>query len=149
MINFYESSKSPIIRAVIGVVLLLVDIVSLRVLTLAIKFKGFETYAVSLFVSLLVLILLVRLVSKGFSNKANIFVLNHNVKDLRTLRKNIRYLSSWYRSSSKLIDDNGKPVKKEEYVNYILNKHYIDSNLYDDLIDNSILSYERVSKGLI
>ena len=149
MINFYESSKSSIIRAVIGVVLLAVDIVSLRVLTLAIKFRGFETYAISLFVSLLVLILLVRLVSKGFSNEANIFVLNHNVKDLRTLRKNIRYLSSWYRSSSKLIDDNGKPVKKEEYVNYILNKHYIDSNLYDDLIDNSILSYERVSKGLI
>ena len=52
MINFYESSKSPITRAVIGVVLLAVDIVSLRVLTLAIKFRGCETDAVSLFVRL-------------------------------------------------------------------------------------------------
>lgn len=147
MIDFYNNSKSVLVRAVVGLILLAVDIVCFKVLIMAIELKGFEVYAVSLFVGLMVLILLIRLVRQGFANKAQIFVRNHNVKDVRTLRQNIAYLSKWY-SSSKILDDSGKTIRKEEYVNYILNKHYIDDSLYDDFIDNSSICYDKVSRGL-
>lgn len=148
MIDFYNNSKSVLVRIVTCLVLLVVDIISLRVLVLAVEFKGFEVYAISLAVSLLVLILIVRLASQGFSNKAHIFVENHNIKNTKTLRKNVAYLGKWY-SSSKLIDDTGKAIKKEDYINYILNKHYIDDNLYDDFIDNSSICYDKVCRGLL
>lgn len=148
MIDFYNNSKSVLVRIMTCLILLVVDIISLRVLVLAIEFKGFEVYAISLAVSLLVLILIVRLASQGFSNKAYIFVKNHNVKSTRTLRKNVAYLSKWY-ASSKLIDDTGKSIKKEDYINYILNKHYINDNIYDDLIDNSSICYDKVCRGLL